>query len=403
MATSPFANTTFANTTTLIFTKSAWIKPEPLYGPLYLPVKGADPDPFGISKVNGYYGPGTWTGWFLTILTSWIRLSTKPHDRVDSNAYLYVFMMNWAAGDLIWRTEVWKKMLDDGRGTSDSDKQLGRIAAAFMMTWWGIFFTALPMIIRSIYHVAGRRNLRRTMVLYIGSVFPSFALSHFAFTLRTLFISSKMRKWPTAYVPIPALYWSGMEIETQQYILRLACFSGLSLLTYLCIASYLPLRTFLYANTSKRDLINRLGNFGFAFFSAVTLFLFKLYTEILYINFLNMPLGLVANLINILIIVFFPLSIIITFFGVFVVYIFKAYFHLGSSMSNSCFFMPCSPHQLSDMDQLFSLLGGLTISLGLEFGPPFVHAFKRRRHRHRRASSSSSHISLISLEERSAV
>lgn len=38
--------------------------------PLHLSTTSTLPDSLGIAKVNGFYGPGAWSGWFLTIVSS---------------------------------------------------------------------------------------------------------------------------------------------------------------------------------------------------------------------------------------------------------------------------------------------------------------------------------------------
>jgi hypothetical protein len=69
-----------------------------------LPTTGAAPDILGISLVSGFYGPGSWTGWYLTLLASYVRLFTSDPDSVDPNTVLFMLGTNWAAVDFFRRT-----------------------------------------------------------------------------------------------------------------------------------------------------------------------------------------------------------------------------------------------------------------------------------------------------------
>src|SRR2546429_5716717 len=42
---------------------------------IYLAVSATPPDPLGIANVSGFYGPGAWPTWFLSVCGSWLHLS----------------------------------------------------------------------------------------------------------------------------------------------------------------------------------------------------------------------------------------------------------------------------------------------------------------------------------------
>lgn len=42
--------------------------------PLYLSTTPNDQDPFGISQINDFYGPGSWARWFITVISAWLRV-----------------------------------------------------------------------------------------------------------------------------------------------------------------------------------------------------------------------------------------------------------------------------------------------------------------------------------------
>jgi hypothetical protein len=68
---------------------------------LYIAVTTAAPDLIGISKVNGWYGPGAWAAWFLTIVGSWCGLLRGSNAKIDLNTGAFLAGMNWAAVDLL--------------------------------------------------------------------------------------------------------------------------------------------------------------------------------------------------------------------------------------------------------------------------------------------------------------
>jgi hypothetical protein len=61
-----------------------------------------------------------------------------------------------------------------------------------------------------------------------------------------------------------------------------------------------------------------------------------------------------------------------------VVYAFKGYLHMGSSVSESCFFMPCAPQSISDEDQMYALLAGIFCLFGFEVLPPLFKEIRKR-------------------------
>jgi hypothetical protein len=56
-----------------------------------------------------------------------------------------------------------------------------------------------------------------------------------------------------------------------------------------------------------------------------------------------------------------PLMWIMFFPGRAVVYAFKGYLHIGSNVSESCFFMPYAPQSISDEDQMYAAGGSILL------------------------------------------
>ncbi|KAF2652122.1 hypothetical protein K491DRAFT_681618 [Lophiostoma macrostomum CBS 122681] len=68
--------------------------------PSQVPTIPMDPDPYGLTTISGFYGPGAWSGWYLANLASSLRIYTKPYARIDPNTWLFLTGTNWAAIDI---------------------------------------------------------------------------------------------------------------------------------------------------------------------------------------------------------------------------------------------------------------------------------------------------------------
>jgi hypothetical protein len=55
-------NPTTTSTTSNLISTSTYID---------LPITGEQLDPLGIADVSGFYGPGTWAGWYVTVAAAW--------------------------------------------------------------------------------------------------------------------------------------------------------------------------------------------------------------------------------------------------------------------------------------------------------------------------------------------
>lgn len=233
---SPTALATVAATTTasLILSTTSSIAALQTSGPLHLNVKATGPDPLGISRVNGFYGPGTWADWFLTILASWYRLISNDKKRIDPNTWLYLLATNWAAIDLLRHTRIWEGLLDHGSATEFSEKKLGSIAAAMMLTWWGIFHGMMQLTFSM--KDLGAENPRRqrgyrTITVAIGLLVPIVSLCVSVCKLDTFVFLNPFGQMPSAISPsLPALYWSAVEIRHHIVFLRLARLTSLYLI-----------------------------------------------------------------------------------------------------------------------------------------------------------------------------
>ncbi|KAJ5736779.1 uncharacterized protein N7483_001904 [Penicillium malachiteum] len=359
--------------------------------PLYLPVTTVEPDPLGMANISGLYGPGSWAGWFLTLVASWIRIIRVSEEKVDPNTVAFLFWTNWAAVD-VWRGV--KTTLDIPRDAPDYDGRvksgLGSLGAALNFTFWGTFHAQIQLLILIIVFGSSEDQDRRLLAHTIGLVLP----------LTTLLVCFWLN--PDT-LDTPALYWYGMESFTHEDLLRYASYTGYSSipiviwLVYITMPAVLPKRamdlinlTIEWVETTDR-LHNLVGIFGIlsiitfvisiAMVSStgsvnwmfgilpvgVFLFIFQFG-----LNFSRtVPMLCLMSVLN----AGWYLFIIGTYA---IVYVSKAYLSGSVERSKSCFFMPCAPQSITDEDQLQPLVVGLALLLGFDLLPVIWRKVKAR-------------------------
>lgn len=125
-------------------------------------------DPYGISQVSGFYGPGAWASWIIALTSSWISLLGRRGDQelsYDLIAHLLYF--NWAAVDLL-------RQVIRAHGT------IASLAAAVGVSYWGLLQNFMQFMLIG---TCGVKRIRREgkvlLVLCIGLVLPSAALMSF--------------------------------------------------------------------------------------------------------------------------------------------------------------------------------------------------------------------------------
>ena len=334
---------------------------------LSLPITTAAPDPLGISEVSGFYGPGAWAGWFLTLAAAWCRLGRGSKAKIDTNTWLFLIGTNWAALDLV--RSIAKTRSFEGNETTS--KEMGRIGASFTVLWWGTAHALAQLIISNVLNdTAGAPPalLRRIVTLLIGLVFPSIALCVALFTM--------------LQYEIPALYWKGMEMDEHSVELRTACAVGLWCLACALFGGF----TAVYRTLPERlrvniELVWNSMRPGYIIVAVTA-------CHIVWFILLMITKSMIAFLI---LVPCLPVYVV-AFLGIFPAF---ALFSLGfscmnyvanayapwtkASPSQSCFFMPCSPQPLSDSDQAYALLAGLVLFFGAEIAPGVLKKFREKR------------------------
>ncbi|KAJ5365178.1 hypothetical protein N7517_008064 [Penicillium concentricum] len=165
--------------------------------PVILPVTSEQPDALGIGNVSGFYGPGSWAAWFISIVASWCRLLRVSEDRFDPNTWLFLLGTNWAAVALFRVIRMAQSIpLDSLTYDADLGSLKGSIGAAFNVTFWGTFHGLMQYLLAMIIFDTRKAQRYRLWTLLLGMILPCLALMHSA-PLRTM--------------NVPALYWHAMH------------------------------------------------------------------------------------------------------------------------------------------------------------------------------------------------
>jgi hypothetical protein len=361
-----------------------------IWDSLNLPVTDKDPDPFSISKISGFYGPGAWAGWFLTLCASWYSILTRwSKCKRTHDILMHLVFTNWAAIDLVRRLRPRAEELDDEHHTGD----YGAIGAAITITYWGLWNAMLQLTItlfcfeevrdkrrswsRSTVQVYPVHMAKRCAVLSFGLFIPSFAL------VRLARRSPGLEDFENAFYP--AFYYSDMNVSSHSWALMSACSVGFWGMTYMIMAIPSSVIVMLASCNQKRNesLDRPLSSVVASVFSSMSivalflsafLFLFstdtakdvtgggwRLFVFYPVILWCIMP----AHLLLFTMTFFYP-----------VLYALKVFYTRGRIIRDSCFFMPCAPQSIIEWDQAFGLVVGIFV-LGAEVGPVLGHQILR--------------------------
>ena len=369
----------------------------PTSTPIYLQVTPEPPDPLGIANISGVYGPGTWAAWFLTICGSWVHAFNSS--KYDFNTWAYLLYANWASFDLIRHS---RSIYLLGKAASpDWAKEIGSISAATSIVFWAGFHAIGQIICHCIINQPGV-TVQRIATLCIGILFPVIS----QWTMGKLCMDSSVvgedsHGNPKIFNYIPALYYRGIDniahsmllmsaqmgmflipaaigvaiivvAVTGGFLLRkwkpetiglferfctfCAAYSRLSIaiiLAYIISALIIPFVLFLRSKTLHSE-------------SRPPIVLFVIYS----------PAWGIGSILILL--VTLPLAYFIGLSGT-TEYAFQAYLLRSVSISQSCFFMPCSPHKISDWDQSCAFFVGICLFLGADVILPLVRHLRKQR------------------------
>jgi hypothetical protein len=125
----------------------------------FSPTDTVDNDPFGISKISGFYGPGIWASWFLITLSSWRAFTRQLNPELNGFARVQLIYTNVAAIDLF-------------RQINSDNPSFGPLAAAITTCYWGLL-CILVLVLR----YPGARST--VWVVLFGPILPCSALVSF--------------------------------------------------------------------------------------------------------------------------------------------------------------------------------------------------------------------------------
>ena len=341
--------------------------------PLYLNVTTAAPDPLGIANISGVYGPGAWVAWFITGFAAWWRIFARSEEKIDVNTWAFLFGINWGAVDIFRAIHTLRSISPENDAKLSS--HMGAFGAAFTVVFWGTSHALLQVPITSAVFEYSECRGQRMKTLGLGLILPLGAL------LASTYLFRYLQDGNMALDLLPAFYYRGLD-QIHSFYFVIACLTPI-LLSPLAIMWFMSHKLdLLEPHLLLEDLLkNKI------FYYVVTIFFFGSYG--LFIVFFVLGLGM-NNLVGFyfaipflsfpcLAMLFFLPLVWVIFLGTgSVSYIWNGYFcrNPEARISESCFFMPCSPQSIKDEDQIYALLAGIFLFVGLEV---FPSAFRRLR------------------------
>jgi hypothetical protein len=334
---------------------------------LYLNVTTLAPDSLGFADVSSVYGPGAWAGWFLTGVASWLQIFKKSEKKRDLNTWAFLFGINWSAVDVF-------KAIHRVRSNPPAENETGfemhmaAFGAAFTVLFWGVFHALFQFLATLVVFENSKCKSRRLATLVVGLVLPFTAL------MASAYLSRPLQNGEAAFQLLPALYRRGMDRTEHAIYVAIACFTPIIFAP--------PAVT--WAKYRDSDALSaRFNPFDIPESPSRTWvclgMIYCVLSSGLLFVFLFLGLGIRSEVLYWVVIPFlFMLSFYVpamlpivwyvsVLFGTWV-YIWTGYFRLQPDawISESCFFMPCSPQSIKDDDQMFGLLVGVFLFVGLD-------------------------------------
>lgn len=351
-----------------------------------------DYDLLELSKVSGFYGPGNWSGWFLTIVTSYISIIRNPDSTRVHDVLLHLLGTNWAAIDLLRQVssyEILGKMKDSSTEIAGLEEA---IAAPINISTWGIIHALLQFFLSLTLASDPRRQILpyRASVLLAGTFIPSMSLTHCILSPD----KTTSSEWTTFTPKLPVFYWNNITPLIHGIILFLISFIGIWTCVFVLIASGVAVRLYLFNLTdtsigpsSRQPKSYRwvYGVVGCAFMVSYPIYMIKLHSPPIELtqlgDFLRMAALISFALLLFLIPVFsahifaftmsrfvskVSFSILIGTGGSMCAFLSFAYLVRvigsgGKIVGKSCYYMPCAPQSIADWDQAFGLMVGLVM------------------------------------------
>jgi hypothetical protein len=348
---------------------------------LHIPLSTAAPDPISFAHVSGFYGPGSWAAWLLTICASWIRLFREP--RVfDVNMWLYLLGVNWAAIELFKNTRETMALRE--AGADNWMRNCATIGAAMNVVVWGRWHAILQLatLVPAALTFDLDGEIQRSLTLLIGLVFPAVSMAVVSSAIGSF--SSSMSEQEIRDT-IPALYWSGMVRGSESLDVRDSSLWYSSTLgplwliftlqvVLVAVCSYLPSESLSFDFAGEWSvLILPCTLYGFAILTALVV------TGQNWSWWAAISVLPALVLTSLMIIPVCAMVIVLTQVVFSAEYFWRAYITRQVSIQDSCYFMPCAPQEISESGQSFPLLAGLFALIVAEVGLPLYQSHIRRR------------------------
>ena len=212
-------------------------------------------------QISGFYGPGAWAAWVITLIASWIPLLQGDYTH-NLHFIGYAIYTNWAAIDLIHH--VSQVPPQDQQNWSDADKaRLDNIAASLAVLQIGIcqMITQMCFFTGQHQHEESARpklslEARRRLVLTAGAVFPLsmvFYVPRFGFLFQSLslvvFIVGGIMGFCVVTFNVCRLFWSCAYIW--DFVLEEYPFSPIFFILCLCSLIFI---IFFGSSSQREDL-----------------------------------------------------------------------------------------------------------------------------------------------------
>jgi hypothetical protein len=375
----PLPSTTSKDTTASATSDASTTTSSPTTTPLHIFPQTTASDLIGLAKVSGFYGPGTWSGWFLTVCASWVRLF-RGKQKFDLNTWLYILGMNWAAIDLLRNLRELGNLRQ--AGAEDWMRDCATIGAAYTVVFWG-----LSHAICQFFVFFAKEHLQGLTTLAAGLLLPSISLTVAA----SVFCFDT-----TAEINdiIPAVYYDGSKAGASGMHAMVLCMASVfgvcCLVIYTGVIVLFVVIIFFIGGwklvpESVRDRIEDPMSsvweaFKTMYLTGIPILIFATIILSFWDQFWIFWLWIAYTpILLFLFCLFWPVagaSFILPFC---ITYACQAYLIRSVSVSQSCFFMPCAPQSITENDQAFALLAGLFAFLVPEVGIPFVHRIRENR------------------------
>jgi hypothetical protein len=327
--------------------------------------------------VSGFYGPGTWAAWFISIVASWWRIIRVSEETFDPNTWLFLLGTNWAAVGLFRGIRMAQSIPHDSL-TYDAElgSMKGSIGAAFIVTFWGTFHGLMQYLITMILFDNLKTQRYRLWTLFLGMILPSLALMH---------------SDPIKTMGVPVLYWHAMHSGAYELNLVVAAATPYFILPFsVWLLGYMdiPLLPNMFPGllklpkkVLKKVIASRMarGLLPLVIYASI----FVVPASIIMINVTEDPIWwigispLAPPFLYLFLFTgpfFWICSVVFASGG----YAFMAYVTRSVKASQSCFFMPCAPQSINEEDQLFALFAGLLLFVGWEVIPILAKEFGKR-------------------------